>query len=100
MEKRNLIEMKILEEVAPTLRTLSHPLRLRILDVLKDGERSVTEIAVALNKTQPLTSHQLSIMRGRGVLTTRRMGPNVYYSVKNRAALGLLDCIRKAKTGR
>lgn len=96
MKKPDLIDMDTLEEVAPTLRTLAHPLRLRILDVLQTGERSVGEIAEALDKPQALTSHHLSIMRNNGVIAARREGPHVFYSVKKRAALGLLDCIRHA----
>jgi ArsR family transcriptional regulator len=97
MKTKTLINMKVLEEAAPTLRTVAHPLRLRILDILKDGERTVTEVAAALGKPQALTSHQLAIMRTHGVLSARREGNNVHYAVKKRSVLGLLDCIRKAK---
>ncbi len=89
--------MDTLEEVAPTLRTLAHPLRLRILDVLRSGECSVGEIAEALDKPQALTSHHLAIMRNSGIVAARREGPNVFYSVKKKASLSLLECIRKVK---
>ena len=92
-----MLEMDVLEEVAPTLRTLAHPVRLRILDFLQHGERTVMEVARVIEKPQALTSHHLAIMRNNGVIAARREGANVYYSVKLQAALGLLDCIRKAK---
>ena len=92
-----MLEMNVLEEVAPTLRTLAHPVRLRILDFLQHGERTVMEVARVIEKPQALTSHHLAIMRNNGVIAARREGANVYYSVKLQAALGLLDCIRKAK---
>ena len=92
-----MLEMEVLEEVAPTLRTLAHPLRLRILDFLQYGERTVMEVARAIEKSQALTSHHLAIMRNNGVISARREGSNIFYSVKLRAALGLLDCIRRAK---
>lgn len=97
MQTTALIDMEILEEVAPTLKAVAHPLRLRILDYLKDGERTVLEIAEALDKPQALTSHQLSILRNCRVLSARRDGNNVYYSVRKRSVLVLLDCIRKVK---
>ena len=97
METTALIEMEILKEVAPTLKAVAHPLRLRILDFLKDGERTVMEIAEALDKPQALTSHQLAILRNCRVLSARREGTNVYYSVRKRSVLVLLDCIRKVK---
>lgn len=97
MKDAPLIDMETLEEVAPVLRILSHPLRLRILDYLKEGERTVREITDALEKPQALTSHHLSIMRNQGVIAARREGAHVYYSVKKRASLGLLECIRNAR---
>ena len=93
--KQQLIEMDLLEEVAPTLRALAHPLRLRIIDFLKDGEQSVSRIVEACGKTQALTSHQLGILRSHGAVKARREGNQVFYRVANNSALGLLECIRK-----
>lgn len=95
-----LLDMDTLEEVTPTLRTLAHPLRLRILDILRRGERSVGEIADSLEKPQALTSHHLGIMRNSGVISARRDGPNVFYRVEKKASLSLLVCIRKVKRER
>jgi len=92
-----LIPFPLLEEVAPVLKTLSHPMRLRILDFLKDEPKQVSEIIKATGKTQALTSHQLGIMRNAGVLKQNRQGNAVFYSVKNENVLGLLDCIREHK---
>jgi DNA-binding transcriptional ArsR family regulator len=69
-----LIDPELLEEVAPVLRTLSHPMRLRIVDFLKDGEQPVSRIVEATGKTQALTSHQLGILRSHGVIKGRREG--------------------------
>ena len=93
--KIDLIDMEILEDAAPTMRTLAHPMRLRIVDFLKDGEKSVSEIVDATGKSQALTSHQLGLLRDRGVIKARREGSRVYYRIVHRAALGLLDCIRR-----
>jgi ArsR family transcriptional regulator len=90
-----LINMDVLEGVAPTLRALAHPIRLRIVDFLKNGEQPVSKIVEATGKSQALTSHQLGILRACGAVKARREGSQVFYRVANEAALGLLDCIRK-----
>ena len=95
--KTKLIDMELLEEVAPTLRALAHPMRLRIIDFLKDGERSVSDIIVATGKSQALTSHQLGVLRTHGVIKARREGNRVYYRIVADSALGLLGCIRMHK---
>ncbi len=89
--------MELLEEVAPTLRALAHPMRLRIIDFLEDGERSVSDIVEATGKSQALTSHQLGLLRTHGVVKARREGNRVYYRIVADSALGLLDCIRMHK---
>ena len=96
-QKDELIDMELLEEVAPTLRALAHPLRLRIVDFLKDGERSVSEIVEATGRSQALTSHQLGLLRAHGIIKSRREGNHVYYHIIDNAALGMLDCIRRNK---
>jgi ArsR family transcriptional regulator len=95
--KTKLIDMELLEEVSPTLRTLAHPMRLRIIDFLEDGERSVSDIVKATGRSQALTSHQLGLLRSHGVIKPRRDGNHVFYRISDESALGLLDCIRKHK---
>jgi ArsR family transcriptional regulator len=95
--KNELIDLELLEEVVPTLRALAHPLRLRIIDFLKGGERPVSEIVEATGKSQALTSHQLGLLRAHGVIKARREGSRVYYRVVDESAFGMLDCIRRHK---
>lgn len=90
-----LLDIDLLEEIAPTLRALAHPMRLRIIDFLKDGEQPVSRIVEATGKSQALTSHQLAILRTHGVIKARREGNQVFYRIIDDAALGLLECIRK-----
>lgn len=96
-KNNELIDLELLEEVAPTLKALAHPLRLRIIDFLKDGERSVSEIVEATGKSQALTSHQLGLLRAHGIIKPRREGNYVYYRIIDESAFGLLDCIRRTK---
>ncbi|RJP14352.1 MAG: ArsR family transcriptional regulator [Candidatus Abyssobacteria bacterium SURF_5] len=89
--------MELLEQFAPTLRAIAHPVRLRIIDFLKDGEKPVSKIVEATGKTQALISHQLGILRAHGAVRARREGNQVFYRVADESALGLLECIRRRR---
>jgi len=67
------------EDAIEALKALAHPLRLRILEVLREGERSVGEIGDLGNFAQPALSQQLSILRKAGLVETRKEGKLVYY---------------------
>lgn len=84
-----------IQETARMLRCLGHPVRLRILDVLeRKDECTVTEVYEALGLEQAVASQHLSLMRDKGILSRRRDGVNVFYSLGDRRALKVLDCIR------
>lgn len=91
-----LIDMETLERVAPILRNVAHPLRLRILDYLDhEGEpRNVSDITDATGSGQAIVSQQLRILKDQGVLSAKRNGSFVYYDIADRSVLRLLDCIR------
>lgn len=84
-----------LEQAAECLRTLAHPARLRIVELLLDDEYTVGEIAEAVNITPSHASTHLGRMRDRGLLRVERRGREVYYSVAEPALEGILGCIRK-----
>jgi len=79
----DLIPDDTLEKMAETLKAVAHPIRLQIVNILMNGERSVGELVRKLGTKQSLTSQQLSILKSRGVLKSRRNGNVVYYSIKN-----------------
>ena len=85
-----------LVRAAEVLKTGSHPARLRIIELLQAGERSVTEIQDYLGITQSLTSQHLNNMKARGVLQSRKNGNMVYYSVKNPDVVKVIHCIRNS----
>ena len=66
---------------AEICQTLSNPKRLEVLELLSGGEKTVGELAVALNLRQANLSQHLSLLRQRGVVATRREGTNIYYHV-------------------
>jgi ArsR family transcriptional regulator, virulence genes transcriptional regulator len=80
MEKANT-GIDVFEMQADICKTLANPTRLRILHVLREGERSVGEIADLLSLRQSNLSQHLSIMRQAQILKTRKQGSNIYYSV-------------------
>ncbi len=63
--------------------TLAHPTRLEVIDHLRAGEMSVTDLAKALQISQSNMSQHLSLMRQKGIVNTRKEGLNVYYRLAN-----------------
>ncbi|WP_017257700.1 ArsR/SmtB family transcription factor [Pedobacter arcticus] len=90
---RNLSKEK-LEKAAYILKTVAHPLRLSVIDLLSVKDRmSVNEICMALACEQSLLSHHLSNMRLKGLLMSEKQGVQVFYSLKERDLIKLLDCM-------
>ena len=89
------IDQTRFERAAEVLKTVAHPLRLRIVELLESGEKSVNELKDLLGVTQPLTSQHLLQMRMRGVLGSRREGTLVYYSIANPDVVKVIHCIRR-----
>jgi ArsR family transcriptional regulator len=64
-------------------KTLASPKRIEILNALKDGEKTVSELVDILGVPKANVSQHLAVMRHRGILKSRREGINMYYSVSN-----------------
>ncbi len=64
-------------------KTLADPTRQMMITELRSGEKTVGEIAEALEIMQSMASHHLAILRGKGVVEARREGANVYYNMVN-----------------
>ena len=75
--------------------TLANPKRLEIIDKLRSRELSVTELAEALEISQANLSQHLSLMRQRGIVTTRREGLNVFYRLSNPKIIKACDLMRQ-----
>ncbi len=83
-----------LEKAAFILKTVAHPLRLAIINLLDENEKmSVNDVCEALNAEQSLVSHHLINMKLRGILKSEKGGLNVHYSLKERAVTKLIECI-------
>jgi DNA-binding transcriptional ArsR family regulator len=75
--------------------TLAHPKRLEIIDRLRAGELSVTELVEALEISQANLSQHLSVMRQRGIVMTRREGLKVFYRLSNSKITQACDLMRQ-----
>jgi len=69
------------EAQAELCRVFTHPTRILVLELLSSGEKSVGELVDASGVPQPTLSQHLAVLRGRGVVTTRRQGTTVYYAL-------------------
>lgn len=85
----------VLARVSAVIKCLGHPLRLRLLEAMEKGERTVSELQKCTGTSQAVVSQQLSILRGRGVVTAIRDGPYVYYHISEPKVHHILDCIRE-----
>lgn len=80
---------------ADFFRALAHPLRIHILDALRDGERGVGELKELLEVEAPNVSQQLAVLRGRNLVKARKDGNSVYYSISDPAIFALLDVAKE-----
>ena len=83
-----------IELAARALKSISHPLRLKILCVLGDQESCVQEIVDAVGTSQSNISQHLAILRDKGVLVTRKDANRVYYRVGDARILQLIGMMQ------
>lgn len=81
------------------IRALGHPLRLRLVEALQQGECCVSELQDALGVPQAVVSQQLARLKAAGIVTCRRDGVNVRYMVAEPRVLGILKCVTQTSTG-
>jgi DNA-binding transcriptional ArsR family regulator len=80
-----------LKAQAQLFRALSHPVRLRILDILAHQEACVCHLTEILGQRQPYVSQQLATLREAGLVTDRRDGTLIYYRLADDALAALLE---------
>ena len=83
--QRPLAEVK-----ADLFKALAHPARVRALELLAEGEHSVTELQAEIGIESSHLSQQLAVLRRAGLVTTRREGATVHYAVKSPLVVELL----------
>lgn len=80
---------------ADFFKALAHPVRIRILEILLGGERSVHELQAALGLEQALVSQQLAVLRAKNVVAPRKEGTTVRYAVRDPLLRDLLEVARR-----
>ena len=89
------MRQQLSEFKADFFKALAHPLRISILDALRQGELTVNEISQRFDVEQANASQQLAVLRNRNIVTTRKEGANVYYSVSDQSIFKLLDAAKE-----
>ena len=77
------MDERVFELQADVCKVFSHPKRLHILCLLKDGEKSFGELQAATGLSKANLSQHLTLLRERGVLNSRRQGQTLHFSVAN-----------------
>jgi len=80
---------------AEFFKALAHPIRIRILEILVHGERSVHELQEALGLDQPTVSQHLAVLRAKNIVETRKEGAGVRYTVRDASVKDLLEVARR-----
>jgi DNA-binding transcriptional ArsR family regulator len=76
-------------------KALAHPLRIRLIDALRNGEIGVNDLCAKLDVEQSTVSQQLAQLRSRNIVVGRKEGQNVYYSIRDAAVFRLLDVAKE-----
>ena len=82
-----------LELVAATFRVLGEPVRLRLLQMLQEGERSVTSLAEEIGTTQPNVSKHLKTLQEAGLVTRQQVKNSVFYRLSDESVFELCDVV-------
>lgn len=93
-------DRRLLELHAATCRTLAHPTRLALIDALRDGEHSVSDLVRTVGTTAANLSQHLAAMRAAGVVAVRRAGRYAYYHIGDRRILTAFRLMREVLLAR
>ncbi len=80
---------------AGLFKALAHPVRIRILELLRSGEKAVSELQGLLEIESSSVSQQLAVLRTKHIVTGRKEGTSVYYSVRDPKVFALLDAAQE-----
>ena len=94
-EKNDDIQMEVLKLQADLCKSLSDPKRLHIIQELRGGERTVSELTEILGLKQSNTSQHLAVLRRIGVISPRKEGSTVYYRLANQKIAEACDLVHE-----
>jgi ArsR family transcriptional regulator len=87
-----MLEEKV-EEVSALLKSIAHPLRLKILCLLQDQELTVGEIRETVRTTNANVSQHLTIMRNQGIIVSRKEANLIYNRIADEMAIELVNIL-------
>ncbi len=87
------LPIEVLERVAERFRALGEPARLGLLSVMRDGERTVTELVGASGLSQANVSRHLRVLHAAGLVSRRREGAWVHYGLADDGVFQLCDLV-------
>lgn len=82
---------ELVELIARRFRVIGEPMRIRLLDRLRDGEATVNELSEALGASQQNVSKHLAILAEVGILGRRKAGTHVYYRIVDEGVFALCE---------
>lgn len=92
------LDIERVEKIAFVLKTVAHPMRVGIIDLLSEHEKmSVNDITAYLGLEQSLTSHHLANLKMKGVLGSKREGKQIFYFLKLKEVVDLIATLEKVK---
>ena len=86
-------KQRVFEKQAEVINAMAHPVRIAIIDFLKDGEQCVCDIAEFVGSERSNVSKHLSVLVSCGVLECRKEGLKVIYSLKAKCVLDFFKCV-------
>jgi ArsR family transcriptional regulator len=89
------MDKRIFEMHAEICKIFTNPKRLEIISLLRDGEKTVNELAELAAVPQANISQHLTVLRQNNVVITRREGANIYYKIANPKILQACDLMRE-----
>lgn len=88
------LDLDRVEKIAFVLKTIAHPMRVGIIDLLNEHDKmSVNDITAYLGLEQSLTSHHLANMKMKGILGSKREGKNIFYFLRMKEVPDLIKIL-------
>ena len=89
-----LADDRVYELHAAVWRAIGHPVRMKVLDLLREGEECVCRLAPQVGVTESNLSQLLAVLRRTGIVDTRREGHAIYYRVRDPRVFKVIDRMR------
>jgi ArsR family transcriptional regulator len=89
-----LADDRVYQLHAAVCRAIGHPVRMKVLDLLREGEECVCRLAPQVGVTESNLSQLLAVLRRTGIVETRRDGHSIYYRVRDPRIFEIIDRMR------